>query len=119
MPQVAVDHAKELWQERLRHGIVMPNNETAVIALDDLYHVIVDPRIWRHLERIELMLVEIFQIRSAKYGRRIALTRWEENNQQLVGYVILEAGNRLWSVHVVDEKRLRREERRGNLLWKR
>ena len=48
----ALEGAQELWRARLQGGIKMPNGETATVTLDDLYHLLVDPRIWRKPRRI-------------------------------------------------------------------
>jgi hypothetical protein len=118
MPREAVAAAQRLWWERLRQGVPMPNGDTAIITLRDLFHVIVDPRIWRRPDRIEHMLQGIFEIRTGEFRRRVGLARWEEDGRELVGVVILEADNRLRSMHVVDERKLRRATTRGELVWR-
>jgi hypothetical protein len=115
----AVKAAEALWQDRLQYGVLLPDGEMAVIALDDLYHLIVDNRIWRKLWRIELLLRGIFEIRTALQGRRTGFSTWQEDETILSGYVILEQDNRVRAMHLVDEKRLRREMRKGELLWRR
>lgn len=115
----AVKAAEALWQSRLQYGVTIPNGETAVITLDDIYHVIVDNRIWRKPYRIEAALRGVFEIHTAEYGRRQCFSRWEEVDATQVGLVILEANSRLKSLHLVDERRLRKQMRHGGLLWKR
>lgn len=119
MPREAVRAAEVLWYERLRHGVLMPNGEYAAISLDDLYHVIIDRRIWRKLWRIAYILAGVFEIRTAEQERRIGFSRWQEEGRMLVAYVILEADSHVWTMHVIDEKRLRKLLRQGDVLWKR
>jgi hypothetical protein len=119
MNEDAVQHTLQLWHQRWREGIQMPNGERALVTLDDLYRLLVDPRIWRHPQRIEHVLTGIFELRTALHGRRKGLSRWEEGPQTLVGYVILDMDNRVRTMHVLDERTLRREMRKGELLWRR
>jgi hypothetical protein len=115
----AVKAAEDLWQDRLQYGVLLPDGEMAVIALDDLYHLIVDHRIWRKPWRIELLLRGIFEICTSIQGRRTGFSAWQEDATTLLGYVILEQDNRVRAMHLVDEKRLRREMRKGELVWRR
>ncbi len=100
----AVEAAEVLWQDRLQYGVLLPDGETAVITLDDLYHLIVDHRIWRKLWRIELLLRGIFEIRTSVQGRRAGFSTWQDDATTLLGYVILEPDNRVRAMHLVDEK---------------
>ena len=119
MPRAAVEQAERVWQEQLRHGVTMPSGELVRITLDDLYHVIVDSRIWRHPERIERAIAHVFEIRRSHSGRRQAFSRWEEGTKALLAGIILEPGNRLWSLHLIDAKRMRRYTRRGGeIIWR-
>ena len=72
----AVANAEAVWRERLQEGTIIPNGERITVTLSDLYHVIVDHRISRKPERIERALLGIFELRTARYGRREALTSW-------------------------------------------
>jgi hypothetical protein len=117
--QEAIIYAEQLWRTTLANGFLLPNGEPGVISRRDLYHLIVDSRIRRKPERIKCIVDGIFEIRTAKFGRRTALSEWSEENRSLVAYVILEEGNRIWTLHVVDAKRIRREQRKGIVLWKR
>ncbi|HHY95483.1 MAG TPA: hypothetical protein GX513_10825 [Firmicutes bacterium] len=119
IPQEAINRAEALWHSRLREGVFLPNGERLQITLLDLYHAIVDPMIWRRPERIESLLLGIFEIREGEHGRRVALSRWKEDEQERVGYAILGEEGGLRTLHVVDEKRIRREMRRGQVLWRR
>ena len=119
MPREAAQTAERLWRTRLRRGIALPSGETAVVTLSDLYHLIVDDRIWRKPERIERILSGVFEIRTARGGRRIALSRWDEAGQTRVDCAILEPAGRVWTMHLVDERKLRRELGRGDVLWRR
>ncbi len=119
MPRAAVEQAERLWQERLRHGITLPNGEQVWITLDDLYQVIDDSRIWRQPERIERAIAHVFEIRRSHSGRRQAFSRWTEGTKALLASIILEPGNRLWSLHLIDAKRMRRYTRRGGeIIWR-
>jgi len=118
MPREAVTRAEQLWAERLHLGVRLPNGETIQITRDDLYHVIVDDRIWRHPERIEAALENVFEIRRATGERRQAFSRWQEADGEQLAYIILELGSRLWSLHLIDDRRLRRYLRKeGEVLW--
>lgn len=118
LPLAAVHAAERLWQERLRHGVPIPSGELARFERGDLYHVIVDNRIWRHLERIERLLHNVIEIRQAHSGRRRALARWMEGERELIGYAILEDHGRVRTMHVIDARRLARHRAREPLLWK-
>jgi hypothetical protein len=118
MPREAVSRAERLWETRLRDGITMPNGEIARVEASDLYHLIVDDRIWRHPERIERALRHVFEIRAARSDRRQAFSRWREPDGERLASVILMADNRVWSLHLIDERRLRRYTRGGGaVLW--
>ncbi|MBI4319413.1 MAG: hypothetical protein HY675_13070 [Chloroflexi bacterium] len=115
----AVEQAEAFWRDRLRHGVRMPKREMVHVTLDDLYHVIVDPRIWRHPYRIEVAIANIFEIRVARQERRLALSRWREDDQQRLAAVILGSDNTLKAIHLIDEVRLRRyTKQEGDVLWK-
>ena len=64
-------------------------------------------------------LLGIFEIRTARLVRRVGLSRWSEGSTELFGIVILDPGGDVRSLHVVDEKRIRRELRKGEVLWRR
>jgi hypothetical protein len=115
----AVANAEAVWHARLREGTIIPNGERITVTLSDLYHVIVDPRISRKPERVERALLGIFEIRTTRYDRREALTSWEEDGKALSGIAILDTNNTLRSLHIVDDRRLRRVMRKEGLLWKR
>ena len=114
-----VEAAERLWRERLRGGVKMPNGELVSITLDDVRHLIVDHRIARHPERIERLLHNVFEIRTAPLQRRLILSRWFESGQEVIGYGILTPEGGVRSMHIVDQRRLRRLMRSGDLLWKR
>jgi hypothetical protein len=118
MSRETVATAEHFWRAHLQNGVLLPNGERAVITLDDLYHVIVDERIARKPERIERILRSIFEIRSADLGRRAAFSSWAEDGKSFVAAIILEANGRLRTLHVVDERRLRRAMHKGELLWR-
>ena len=113
----AVAKAEQIWQDQLQGGIAMPSGEVVPIALDDVYHVIADPRILRKPERIALILMHVFEIREARWGMRRALARWQEENRTLAGYAIISTENTLKTAHVIDEAELRRIQRKEQLVW--
>ena len=120
IPRMAVARAERLWHERLHAGVRMPNGETVQITLDDLFHVLVDDRIWRHPERIATALVHVVEIRRAHSGRRQALSQWTEGSSVQFAIIILTGESRLWSLHIVDERRAQRYARGGGeVLWQR
>jgi hypothetical protein len=119
VPGSALAEAEALWQERLRGGVQLPNGDVVRVTRDDLYHVLVDDRIWRHPERIELALTHVFEIRQARGGRRLAFSQWMEEDQDCLAAIVLQA-DRLWSMHLVDRRRIQRYIRRGgDMIWKR
>jgi hypothetical protein len=118
LPREAVVRAEKLWGERLRHGVRMPNGEMVRLERSDLYHVLVDDRVWRHPERIETALSNVFEIRRAHGDRRQAFSRWREPEGERLASIILQPDNRVWSFHLIDERRLRRYARKGGeVLW--
>lgn len=119
LPASALANAEALWQARLREGVRLPNGDVVRVTHDDLYHALVDDRIWRHPERIELALTHIFEIRQARGGRRLAFSQWVEGDQDHLAAIVLQE-DRLWSVHLVDRRRIQRYSRRGgDVIWKR
>lgn len=119
VPPEAVGEAEQMWEERLRHGVPMPHGEMAEVTINDLYHLLVDPRIWRKPIRIELLLRGVFEVRTAKVGRRRALSRWQEGDVQMWGYAILEPSSKVRTIHLTSERSARRMQRQGDLLWPR
>ncbi|MCX6021952.1 MAG: hypothetical protein NTZ05_09530 [Chloroflexi bacterium] len=116
----AVEAALDFWNEHLRSGIPLPNGEIIWPSLDDLYHAIVDPRVLRRPERIASALLGLFELRSTNDPtRRLGLCQWEESGQPLFGKVIIERHGGLRSIHVIDAKAIRKEQRKGVILWKR
>ncbi|HZR99522.1 MAG TPA: hypothetical protein VFE37_12490 [Chloroflexota bacterium] len=118
LPRAAVTAAEQLWRERLTAGVLMPNGELAHVELSDLYHLLVDDRIWRKPERIERVLASVFEIREAHSGRRKALSRWTEDAVQLFGYAILEPDSRVRTIHLLDQRGERKHRRKGRVLWR-
>lgn len=118
IPRMAVARAERLWHERLHAGVRMPNGETVQITLDDLYHLIVEPRLLRKPERIASLLAGVFEIREAREGRRRVLSRWEEEGQAICAYGIIGTDGRLWTAHLVSERDLQRYQRREVLQWR-
>lgn len=115
----AVEAAERLWTESLRAGIQMPNGETIVVTLGDLYHVVVDPRVLRHPERIATAIGAVFEIRSAERGRRLAFARWTENAAVRLAVIVIDSDNTLRMLHLIDERRLERYTRgEAYVLWK-
>jgi hypothetical protein len=120
MPRDAVEQAERLWQAWLRHGVTMPNGEQVRITLDDLYHIIVDSRIWRHPERIARALESVFEIRALEHGSRLAFSRWYEGEQERLAALVLYPDRTLRTMHLIDERRLRRYTRKvGEVVWRR
>lgn len=119
MAREAVVRAEQTWRDRLQNGVRMPSAELVRISLEDVYHIIVDPRMLRKPERIELLLGNVFEIREAHGGRRCALARWQEESRILVGYAIILPDSALKTAHIVDEAELRRIQRKELLLWQR
>src|SRR5581483_2277839 len=89
----------------------------APLALNDLYHLIVNQRIWRKPERIERILAGVIAIHEADLGRRQAFSRWEEDGAVLLGYAILEPDSRVRTMHLVDARRFERRRRKARLPW--
>jgi hypothetical protein len=120
MPRAAVERAEQLWHERWQRGMQMPNGEVVQVTLDDLYHVIVDPRIWRRPERIETALLHVFEIRALEQGNRLAFSRWREGEQDRLAALVLYPDGTLRALHLIDDRRMRRYTRKQEeVLWKR
>jgi hypothetical protein len=117
MPEAAVMAAEQFWSAQLTSGVRMPNGETARIELADLYHLIVDQRIWRKPERIERILAGVIAIHEAELGRRQAFSRWEEDGVVLLAYAILEVDSRVRTMHLIDARRFERRRRKARQLW--
>ena len=119
LPGAAVAAAEALWQERLHDGVQLPNGDVVHVTRDDLYHVLVDDRIWRHPERIELALTHVFEIRALEHGKRLAFSRWIENDRERLAVLVLYPDKTLRMLHLIDDRRLRRYTRNsGELLWR-
>lgn len=118
LSQEMVDGAVSFWQARLTGEISLPNGERVFVTLGDLYHIIVAPRILRKPWRIERILVNAVEIRTGDLDRRKVASRWDEDGRLLVGYFVLDTDNSVRTMHVVDEKRIRKLMKDGDLLWK-
>jgi hypothetical protein len=117
--KVSVDHALMLWRQEWQTPIPLAHGEHVFISLDDLYHAIADPRVLRRPERIERALRGLFELRTTTPPeRRVGLSRWEEGPVVLCAIFILDPHGGLRAIHFVDERRIRREQRKGDLLWK-
>ena len=112
-----VAHAEELWSRQWQDGIVMPNGWRIRVTLDDLYHLIVDSRIARKPERIDLMLRHVYEIREARDRRHRILSRWRENAEDRHAFGIL-AGDRLWTAHLIMPRDLQKYQDE-TVLWRR
>jgi hypothetical protein len=49
----------------------------------------------------------------------MGLSMWEEEQEPMYGYVLLDLDLRLRTMHVIDERGIRKKARRGELLWRR
>jgi hypothetical protein len=94
----------------------MPNGERVHITEADLYHLIVDGRLARKPERIEIVLHHVYEIHEARNDRRRILSRWQEVGEDRYAFGIL-AGDRLWTVHLIEARDLRKY-RNENVLWR-
>jgi hypothetical protein len=61
----AVERARRIWRLHLQHGVVMPNGERVFISEQDVHHVLLHERILRKPERIEHLIRNAFELRSA------------------------------------------------------
>jgi hypothetical protein len=120
IPHELVLEAERFWTRRLRTGVRMPNGERVAVTRDDLHHAIVDQRILRRPDRIELALRSVFEIREADAGRRLGFSRWTEEEGDRLAALIIDVDGGLRGIHLVDERRMRRYRRRpGSVLWRR
>lgn len=118
LSQEMVNDAVRFWHERLTREIFLPSGDRVIVTLDDLYHIIVAPRIARKPWRIERILVNAVEIRTSDLGRRKVASRWDEDGRSLVGYFVLHTDNSVRTMHVVDEKRIKKLMNDGDVLWK-
>ncbi len=102
------ERALLFWRQRLQAGILLPTGEMVRITLDDLYHLLIDDRISRKPERIELILKTVFEVRQAREGRRRLLSAWKEDERHLFGFAILDPDSRVRTMHVIAERDLRK-----------
>ncbi|MGI8552429.1 MAG: hypothetical protein ACR2PL_16815 [Dehalococcoidia bacterium] len=115
----ALEQAEEVWQARLHVGVSLPNDDVVHVTQDDLYHAIIDPRLARRPDRIEAALQNVFEVRQAEGQRRLGLSRWLEDGMERLAVVIIEVNNTLRSIHLVDDRRLRRYQRQyPEVLWR-
>jgi hypothetical protein len=115
-----IDRAITMWAERWQTPLILPNGDPVTISLSDLYHALVAPRVVRRPERIERAVAGVFEIRTASTSsRRVCLSEWDEAGTRLYATVILEISGQLRTIHIVDARKLRKEQRKGYLLWKR
>jgi hypothetical protein len=112
-----VELGREYWQTTLANGVPMPNGERAIVTDSDLHHLLNDPRILRVPERIRSILVGVFEIRTAQYGRRRGLSWWDEHGVAQYGYVILEGDGRVRTMHLTTQRKLEKMANQGERLW--
>jgi len=122
MSRADLERAERFWRERLQPGITMPNGQSVKVLLERLLHILIrEPRVRQKIHRIELLLEGVYEIRTAAFSRRAAFSRWDEEGRSLVGHAILapesESENQLVSLHVIEEKELRRMGRKGERVW--
>lgn len=117
IPLEAVEAALVLWQTRLAEGIGLPNGEIAFVTEISLFHVLADSRFWRAPHRIERLLLGIFEIRTGLYGRRRAISRWNEDEANLLGYAIIDEASIVRTLHIVRPSEFRRLLNVGEHLW--
>ncbi|MGH2558758.1 MAG: hypothetical protein ACRDJH_06820 [Thermomicrobiales bacterium] len=114
-----IERARALWRARLHDGVIMPHGERIMISARDLHHVLEDSRIRRKPERIERLLGGVFDIRTARSGRRMGLSEWVEGGEAVRGYVIVDDESHVRTMHLLDARGLRKKARRGERLWRR
>lgn len=97
----------------------MPNGERVMISERDLHHAVLDTRVLRKPERIRRLLENVFELRTAHSGRRMALSQWLEGEVTVYGYAIIDADRHLSTMHVINARGIRKKARRGEQLWRR
>lgn len=117
IPWEAVAAALEFWRLRLSPGLWLPNREYVTIPEDSLYHMLLDHRLWRMPRRIESILLGILTIRTGFYGRRRALSQWQEGEVSLSGYAIIDQEGVVRTAHLVRPAEFRRQLNLGEHLW--
>ena len=114
-----VEAAREYWRVSLQLPIAIVTGEAITVTESDFDHLILDPRIVRKPYRVMTVLTSIFEIRDAHHGRRRAMSVWDEGENRLQGYAILEVGGTVRTIHLVRRGEAERLRRQGALLWKR
>jgi hypothetical protein len=122
IPGSQVELAEAVWFEQLRSGVQAPFGEIVTPTIDDLFHLIVDPRVRRQPIRIRSAIEGIRELREAPLGRRLAVSQWVEgqsgSTDELHGVMILNANATIQSFHVVDLRRVTKYRRAHPvLLW--
>ena len=117
--QSKVEAARQYWRQNLQNPVRMGNDELITVTSVDFDHLIQDSRIRRKPFRIPLILENIYEIYAAKQERRMGMSLWQEGENQLQGYAILDHGGTLRAMHIVRAQEARRFKRQGELLWKR
>ncbi|MGI9863115.1 hypothetical protein SDD30_17215 [Moorella naiadis] len=119
MPQQAVIEAEKFWQTNLRKPLVGPLGVEITVTLGDFYHAIVDPRIWRHPERIKMALKSVVEIVESKNypSYEVWICRWKEDGKEITAIAVIAPDRTLKTLHIGDEKRIKRLKKGVKILW--
>ncbi len=118
MPREAVIKAEAFWETDLRKPLLDPRGVNVTVTLNDVYHVIVDPRIWRHPERIKKILNFVVEIVESKTpGFEVLISEWGENGKTIYAYAVIALNKTLKVAHVVDKKKIRQLKKGAKVLW--
>jgi len=113
-----VDHARAVWRTSgLSDGTIAPFGQRVIVNESDLEHIVLDSRVRRKPERILAVIKHVVELRTAKFGRRMGLSQWDEDGRAMYGFVILEPDGRTRTLKIIDERGFRKLARRGTRIW--
>lgn len=120
IPGEEVQRARAYREAHLSHGIDLPTGARATLSAWDCDHILrVDPRIRRKPDRLRNVLEHVFELRQTYNNRVRGLSRWQEGDQEVYGFVILGPEHQIITMHLIRRSELSRLSRQGIQLWPR
>jgi len=119
IPRQAIIEAEKFWQTNLCEPLVGPRESKITVTLSDLYHAIVDPRVWRHPERIKTALKSVVEIVESRIdpAYEVWICRWREDGKEITAIAVIAPNRTLKTFHIIDDKRIKRFKKGVKVLW--